>query len=54
MVPTDSAPDGNPQPTYDNTDIREFAKIFTGLAYAGSADRGAPDLVAIERCSMRR
>jgi uncharacterized protein (DUF1800 family) len=30
--------DGNPQPTYDNTDIREFAKIFTGLAYAGSAD----------------
>ena len=31
-------PDGNPQPTYDNTDIREFAKIFTGLAYAGSAD----------------
>ncbi len=24
-------PDGNPIPTYDNEDIKEFAKIFTGL-----------------------
>jgi uncharacterized protein (DUF1800 family) len=29
--------DGRPIPTYDNADIREFAKIFTGLAYEGSA-----------------
>jgi uncharacterized protein (DUF1800 family) len=29
--------DGRPIPTYDNTDIREFSKIFTGLAYAGDA-----------------
>ena len=28
--------DGRPIPTYDNTDIREFSKIFTGLAYAGA------------------
>ncbi|MEO1712630.1 MAG: DUF1800 family protein, partial [Bacteroidota bacterium] len=27
--------DGNPIPTYDNSDIKEFAKIFTGLAPAG-------------------
>ncbi|MEL7426150.1 MAG: DUF1800 family protein [Bacteroidota bacterium] len=27
--------DGNPIPTYDNDDIKEFAKIFTGLAPAG-------------------
>ena len=27
--------DGRPIPTYDNADIREFSKIFTGLAYAG-------------------
>lgn len=26
---------GNPIPTYDNNDIKEFAKIFTGLAPAG-------------------
>ena len=26
---------GNPIPTYNNTDIKEFAKIFTGLAPAG-------------------
>ena len=26
---------GNPIPTYDNGDIREFAKIFTGLSYGG-------------------
>jgi len=28
--------DGQPIPTYSNTDIREFAKIFTGLSYGGS------------------
>jgi uncharacterized protein (DUF1800 family) len=28
--------DGRPIPTYDNTDIWEFSKIFTGLAYAGA------------------
>jgi len=27
--------DGNPIPTYDNNDIKEFAKIFTGLAPSG-------------------
>jgi uncharacterized protein (DUF1800 family) len=27
---------GQPIPTYDNGDITEFAKIFTGLAFAGS------------------
>ncbi|HKQ61372.1 MAG TPA: DUF1800 family protein [Candidatus Polarisedimenticolaceae bacterium] len=27
---------GRPIPTYDNDDITEFAKIFTGLAFAGS------------------
>lgn len=27
--------DGDPIPTYDNDDIREFAKIFTGLSYGG-------------------
>lgn len=26
---------GKPVPTYDNDDIREFAKIFTGLSYGG-------------------
>lgn len=26
---------GDPIPTYDNDDIREFAKIFTGLSYGG-------------------
>lgn len=26
---------GNPIPTYSNTEIREFAKIFTGLSYGG-------------------
>ena len=26
---------GNPIPTYDNTDIKEFAKIFTGLTASG-------------------
>ena len=29
--------EGQPIPTYDNTDIREFSRIFTGLAYAGDA-----------------
>ena len=27
--------DGVPVPTYDNADIREFAKIFTGLSFGG-------------------
>jgi len=27
--------DGEPIPTYTNTDIREFAKIFTGLSFGG-------------------
>ncbi|MEM7277451.1 MAG: DUF1800 domain-containing protein [Pseudomonadota bacterium] len=27
--------DGRPVPTYDNDDIREFAKIFTGLSFGG-------------------
>ncbi|HXV78213.1 MAG TPA: DUF1800 domain-containing protein [Candidatus Polarisedimenticolaceae bacterium] len=31
--------DGEPVPTYDNSDITEFAKIFTGLAF----DSPAPD-----------
>ncbi|MEL7312348.1 MAG: DUF1800 domain-containing protein [Pseudomonadota bacterium] len=26
---------GRPIPTYDNDDIREFAKVFTGLSYGG-------------------
>lgn len=30
---------GNPIPTYDNADIREFSKIFTGLSY-GPAEPG--------------
>ncbi|MEM1229827.1 MAG: DUF1800 domain-containing protein [Pseudomonadota bacterium] len=37
---------GNPVPTYDNVDIREFAKIFTGLSYGGPAaafGRTTPD-----------
>ena len=35
---------GGPIPTYDNNDIREFAKIFTGLSYGGSnAFFGNPD-----------
>jgi len=28
--------DGRPIPTYDNDDIREFAKIFTGLSWGGN------------------
>lgn len=27
--------DGNPIPTYDNSDIKEFAKVFTGLGSGG-------------------
>lgn len=30
---------GDAIPTYDNDDIREFAKIFTGLSYAGPGAR---------------
>ena len=30
----------NPIPTYDNTDIREFAKIFTGLSYGPASPGG--------------
>ena len=32
---------GQAIPTYDNTDIREFAKIFTGLSF-GAAESGDP------------
>jgi uncharacterized protein (DUF1800 family) len=32
---------GNPIPTYDNDDIQEFAKIFTGLSYAAPPSGGA-------------
>ncbi|MBT8098777.1 MAG: DUF1800 domain-containing protein, partial [Gammaproteobacteria bacterium] len=28
--------DGDPIPTYSNTEIREFAKIFTGLSFGGN------------------
>ncbi len=28
-------PNGDPIPTYSNTEIREFAKIFTGLSFGG-------------------
>ncbi|MEO0509029.1 MAG: DUF1800 family protein [Verrucomicrobiota bacterium] len=34
---------GNDIPTYSNADIREFAKIFTGLTYDGSHVSGIPD-----------
>ena len=27
--------DGQPIPTYSNVEIREFAKIFTGLSFGG-------------------
>lgn len=30
--------EGRPIPTYSNVDIREFAKVFTGLSFADSAD----------------
>ncbi len=32
--------DGNPIPTYGNAEIREFAKIFTGLSYGSSPGSG--------------
>ncbi len=32
---------GNPIPTYDNADIQEFAKIFTGLSYGPAQAGGA-------------
>ena len=31
-------PDGDPIPTYDNRDITEFAKVFTGLGPGGAND----------------
>lgn len=31
--------DGRPVPTYDNDDIREFAKVFTGLSWGGPNPR---------------
>ena len=30
---------GRPIPTYDNDDIREFARVFTGLSYGGDGAR---------------
>lgn len=33
---------GNPIPTYGNAEIREFAKIFTGLSYGESTYNGTP------------
>lgn len=33
--------DGEPIPTYDNGDIREFSKIFTGLSYGPEPTGGA-------------
>ncbi|MFK8041645.1 DUF1800 family protein [Congregibacter sp.] len=35
--------DGQPVPTYDNNDIREFAKIFTGLSWGGENNRFGSD-----------
>ena len=35
-------PDGQPIPTYSNADIREYAKIFTGLTWAPEFDGEAP------------
>ena len=40
--------EGQPIPTYDNTDIREFSRIFTGLAYAGDAGQDL-NLAATDR-----
>lgn len=34
--------DGNDIPTYTNADIREFAKVFTGLTYDGTHKPGVP------------
>ncbi|GAB5412913.1 MAG: DUF1800 domain-containing protein [Congregibacter sp.] len=36
---TEILQDGMPVPTYDNTTIGEFAKVFTGLTYAGVVPR---------------
>jgi uncharacterized protein (DUF1800 family) len=33
---------GNPVPTYDQTTIKEFAKVFTGYTYADPANPAAP------------
>ncbi|WOJ95337.1 DUF1800 domain-containing protein [Congregibacter brevis] len=35
--------DGQPVPSYDNDDIREFAKIFTGLSWGGDNNRFGSD-----------
>lgn len=35
-------PDGAPNNTYDNEDIREFAKVLTGLSFAIQNDRDIP------------
>ncbi|EAQ96944.1 DUF1800 domain-containing protein [Congregibacter litoralis] len=34
---------GQPVPTYDNDDIREFAKIYTGLSWGGNNNRFGSD-----------
>lgn len=34
---------GQPIPTYDNNDIREFAKIYTGLSWGGANNRFGSD-----------
>ncbi|MEO1082214.1 MAG: DUF1800 domain-containing protein [Pseudomonadota bacterium] len=31
--------DGRPRPTYDNDDVRELARVFTGLSFGGSNRR---------------
>lgn len=37
---------GNPIPTYDNDDIREFAKVFTGFSFGGAnATFGGSDVI---------
>ena len=36
------APDGSEIPTYDNTTIGNFARVFTGLSYGGGADNAKP------------
>ena len=50
-IQTDSG--GVPIPTYDNDDIREFAKIFTGLSYGGDgASFGREFPAFVERMQM--
>lgn len=34
-----AGPDGGPLPSYDNSDIREFARVFTGLTWGGANTR---------------